>query len=212
MAVSPEVKLSIYNAALGHLGARELASLTEAREPRRVMDRVWGADNQVVKYALSRGEWNFGLRTMLADYNPSIEPGFGFQRAFEKPDDCARLAAMSDDEYLRRPLGNAEYVDEANFWFSDHDVIYARYVSTDDAYGMDSSRWSESFKKYIALHMAHEACERLTNSTAKKDRMQRDMLMMLKEARSADAMQEGHKLLPSGSWSRSRRAGWSGQR
>lgn len=209
MAVSSTIKLEIYNAALGHLGSRELASLTENREPRRVMDRLWGTDNEVVKYALSRGEWNFALRTMLVDYNPSIEPGFGFARAFDKPDDCVRLAGMSADPYLRQPLSNNQYVDEASFWFADLDVLYVRYVSSDDDFGMDASKWSVSFKKFIGLHMAHEACERLTNSVAKKDRLQRDAMLMLKEARSSDAMQEGHKLLPHGSWSRARRGSWT---
>ena len=33
-------KLSIYNQALGHLGERRLATLSEPREPRRVLEGV----------------------------------------------------------------------------------------------------------------------------------------------------------------------------
>lgn len=212
MAVSPEIKLAIYNAALGHLGSRDLASLTEAREPRRVMDRVWGTDNEVVRYALGRGEWNWALRTILIDYTPSIEPGFGFLRAFTKPDDFLRLAGLSDDEYLKNPLDNNQYQDEAGYWLADIDVLYVRYVSSDDGYGMDSSKWSVAFKKYIELYMAHEACERITNSTAKKDRLRRDAMDLLKEAKSHDAMDEGVKYLPSGSWVRSRNSSRFGLR
>lgn len=206
MTVSPEIKLAIYNNALGLLGSGALASLTEAREPRRVMDRIW--DTGVVVYALSRGEWNWALRTIRADYVPSIEPGFGFRRAFTKPNDFVRLAGLSGDERMTIPLTNAQYLDEATWWFADLDVIYVRYVSSDNGYGMDSSLWSPSFKKFIEYHMAYEACERITNSTAKQDRLKRDRDAMLKEARSSDAMNEGSKQLPHGSWSRSRgRAG-----
>lgn len=204
MAVSSEVKLAIYNGALRHLGSRNLSSLTENREPRRVLDDIWGSSNDMVKLALTRGEWNFGLRTMVLDYNPSIEPDFGFQRAFDKPTDYARLAGLSADEYFRTPLTNSQYVEEAAFWFSDHDAIYIRYVSTDTAYGMDSAKWSEPFKKYLEYYMAYEGCERITNSTTKEDRLYRKMTDALKVAKSNDAMAEGVKFLPSGSWVRSR--------
>lgn len=209
MAVSPEIKLSIYNTALRHLGSRELASLTENREPRRVMDGIWGTDNDVVKYALSRGEWNFALRTIRADYDPSIEPDFGFLRAFEKPDDFVRLAGMGSDEYLRVRLTNDEYLDEGGYWFADLDEIYVRFVSTDDGYGMDSSRWTPSFRRYIEFYMAAQACERINNSGSKREVLLRDAGMLLKEARSSDAMNEGSKPLPQGQWSRSRAVnGW----
>lgn len=204
MTVSPEVQLEIYNNALGHLGSGALASLSEARKSRRVMDRVWGTGDAVAKYALGRGEWNWALRTIEADYVPSIEPGFGFRRAFTKPDDFARLAGLSGDGYMTIPLTDAQYKDEASYWFADLDVIFVRYVSTDDGYGMDSSKWSPSFKKFIEFHMAWEGCEEITNSTAKRDRLKADRDAMLKEAKSADAMNEGSKQLPHGSWSRSR--------
>lgn len=202
MTVSPEVKLQMYNAALGHLGSRELASLTENREPRRVLDRIWGTDNEVVRYALSRGEWNWALRTIRAEAEMAMEPDFGFKYAFEKPDDVTRLAGLSSDDHFVTRLTNEQYIDEVGFWWADLNVIYVRYVSTD--YGMDSSRWGASFRKFIELYMADQACERITNSTAKKDRLQRDAAMLLKEARSSDAMAEGSKQLPHGSWVNSR--------
>jgi hypothetical protein len=43
-------KLKLYNDALGILGERRLASLTENREPRRVLDEVWDAGKGVVNY------------------------------------------------------------------------------------------------------------------------------------------------------------------
>jgi hypothetical protein len=204
MAVSPEVKLSIYNGALRHLGSRKLASLDEARKPRRVLDDIWGADNDVVRKALERGEWNFALRTVQAGYSESVEPGFGFKRAFDKPEDFCRLAALSADEYCRVPLTNDQFVDEATFWFSDLDVLFIRFVSSADDYGMNSAGWSQSFKDYLELDMAADACETITNSSVKR----RELMLMaadaLKVAKSGDAMNEGVKFFPRGGWSRSR--------
>lgn len=207
MAIPDEVKLALYNGALRMLGSRELASVSENREPRRVLDGIWG-NGKVITYALTRGEWNFATRTVRVDYTPSVEPDFGFARAFTKPDDIVRVAAMSSDERFTLPMTAREYTDEAGYWFADLDTIYVKYISNGEAYGLDSARWAEPFKNFIEAYMAWQACERLTNNTALRDRLQRDMVQPLKEAKSNDAMDEGVKFLPAGSWSRSRRSRW----
>lgn len=209
MAITDATKLAIYNGALRRLGSRALASLAENREPRRVMDGIWGASSEVVAGALERGEWNFAIRTVEGVYSSSVEPGFGFRRAFNKPDDFRRLASLSADPYFRHPLTNDSYIDEATYWFTDYDVIYIRYVSDDGDYGFNGAGWTEAFKDYLECKMAWEACERITNSTSKKDRLDRDMGIALKTAKSHDAMGEGVKFAPSGSWSRARGEGRS---
>lgn len=206
MAITSAVKLELYNGALRRIGSRRLASLTESREPRRVLDDIWGADNQIVRWALERGEWNFAIRSVQADYDPGIEPDFGFRRAYEKPEDFVRLASLTRDAYFRSPLTNAEYMDEATYWFTDLDVIYVRYVSDDTDYGFSSAAWSESFKNLIEVSLAYEGVERITNSSGKLDRILRDYDRALKEARSHDAMSEGVKFPPRGSWLRARGA------
>lgn len=204
MAISSEVKLALYNGALRRLGSRELASLTENREPRRVLDGIWGGSDRVVKKALEKGEWNFAIRTVEGTYSSTVEPDFGFRRAYDKPTDMRRLAALSADEYFGRPLVNAQYVDEAGYWFTDLDVLYVRYISDNTDYGLNSAAWPEAFKEYIECDLAWEACERITNATAKRDRIERDRMNALKSAKSNDAMAEGVKFLPHGSWSSSR--------
>lgn len=208
MTVSSDVKLALYNGALRRLGSRELASLTENREPRRVLDGIWGSTDRVVKKALEKGEWNFAIRTVEGIYSTTVEPDFGFRRAYDKPDDVRRLAALSADEYFSRPLINAQYVDEAGYWFTDLDTLFVRYVSDNSAYGLNSAAWPEAFKEYIECDLAWEACERITNATAKRDRVERDRMNALKSAKSNDAMAEGVKFLPHGSWARARRGAW----
>ena len=139
MAISNTDRLDVYNGALRRLGSRRLASLTENREPRRVLDDIWN-NGALVNYALERGEWNFALRSVQGAYNAGITPGFGFRCAFDKPDDFRRLAGLSADEYFRRPLTAEEYTDEGGYWLSDNDTIFIRYVSSHDNYGYDSSR------------------------------------------------------------------------
>lgn len=207
MAVLPETKLEIYNGALQRLGSRELGSLTENREPRRVLDGHWGSADKLVKLALERGDWNFAIRTVQGVYSTTVEPDFGYKLAYNKPDDLRRLSCLSKDEFFTRAMVATEYADEAGFWFTDQNIIYIRYVSDDTAYGLDSAKWSEGFKDYLQCDLAWRACERITNATSKRDRIERDRAAALGAVKSLDAMSEGIKFLPHGSWSRSRRNG-----
>ena len=205
MTISDAVKLDMYNGALLRLGSRRIASLTENREPRRVLDDAWGSTDSVINRALEKGEWNFAIRAVEATYSPSVTPDFGHHRAFEKPDDFRRLAALSSDQMFRNPLTDDQYTDEANYWLCGIDVLYIRYVSSGTSFGFNSSRWTQAFKDYIECDLAWEICERITNSTSKRDRLERDRMNALKGAKSGDAMQDGVKFLRGGSWSQSRR-------
>src|SRR3546814_15520749 len=92
-------QLSLYNGALRLCGEAKLANLTEDREPRYVLDDVW--DDGALRHCLQQGLWNFAMRTVEAEYSPSVEPSFGFRRAFDKPIDWVRPAAMARSEERR---------------------------------------------------------------------------------------------------------------
>lgn len=197
-------KLSLFNGALGFfVGERELSSLTENREPRRLLDAAW--NNGAVDYCLEQGQWNFAMRTARVDYDPDLTPDFGYRRAFSKPDDWVRTAALCSDEYFNCPL--TRYSDEVGYWFSDLDVIYVRYVSNDAAYGNDLSRWPKSFTHYVESHLALRISKRLTQSTTDREALKKESRKLLIDARSKDAMNEATSFMPQGRWSAARMRG-----
>lgn len=204
MAISSDVKLRIYNRALYHLGSRKLASLSENRKPRRVLDEIWGSNSEAVDYALERAGWNFAMRAIQAILDEAVDPQFGWLYAFEKPSDYRRLEAISADPTFRYTYTNLEYHDEAGYWLTNTETTYIKYVSNDDAYGFDSSRWSESFKEFLAAYLAYHACEPITQSTNLRDFVGGEMVRALKFAKSGDSMEEGTKFLQNGSWVMSR--------
>ena len=69
-------RLSIYNDALLLCGERGLASLTENTEPRRLLDQVW--NNEGVIKCLELGQWHFAMRGVQVDYDPDLEPSYGY--------------------------------------------------------------------------------------------------------------------------------------
>lgn len=194
-------KLGLYNEALRIIGERSLASVTENREPRRALDSVWDAGG--VQYCLEAGLWKFALRTVELSYSPSIDPSFGYQHGFTKPDDFVRTAAVCEDAYFLRPL--LQYSDEAGFWFSDLETIYVRYVSNDPAYGNDTSLWPQTFFKFVAAHFAAEIAMPITQNIGKEDRARKLTMVRLKDALSKDAMSDPTKFMPQGSWVSARR-------
>lgn len=201
-------KLSVFNGALRELGERKLSSLAENREPRRVLDSIW--DNDAIKTCLAAGLWNFAMRTSMIDYSPSVEPDFGYRRAFDKATDWIRTAAVCEDEYFKCPL--LYYNDEAAYIYSDLDTIYVQYVSDGNDYGGDLSNWSPNFVRYVEAWLAARAAMPLTQSTARRDDMERLAEVWLTKAKSTDAMDEPTKFPPPGSWTRARRGRGNSER
>ncbi len=211
MAILSADKLKVYNKALYKLGSRKLASITENREPRRVLDEIWGAADDMLSWALEIGDWNFATRIVELSYSPSVEPSFGHRRAFDIPTDMRKLTSLAADEFFTRPMTAREYQIAGPYWLADVDALYAKYVSDDPSYGFNSAAWSEQFCELLACKLAMQACERITNSRTKKQEIAAELRQAMAYAKSSDAMAEGSKSLPQGSWLRAR-GGYSGYR
>lgn len=193
-------QLDVYNGALLHCGERFLATLTENREPRRLLDQVWNT-NGVIS-CLEQGQWNFAMRTIAIDYDTSIEPNFGYNRAFSKPEDWVLTSGLCSDEYFRTPL--TRYIDEANYWYSDIDTMYVRYVSSDTLYGLNLNKWPESFREFVEVHFAFKIIGKLSNSESETKRLEKLRKDLLLVAKNKAAMAEPTSFPAQGAWSRAR--------
>lgn len=192
-------RFTIYNTALRELGERRLASLSEATEPRRLLDDSWA---ETVEYCLEQGHWKFAQRSSQLTYNPAYAPAFGFRRQFDRPLDCRRIGKVCLDEYFNAPL--TRYEAEGPFWFADVDNLYVSYVSDDTTYGGDVSRWPATFTWYVALSLASRIVKRLTQNTTDTDALKKETHKALVDARSKAAAELPTQFLPAGSWTRAR--------
>jgi hypothetical protein len=201
-------RLQVYNAALRFCKERRLASLTEEGKARRLLDGVW--DDSGVEECLEMAQWNFATRSGMLDYSPSIEPDFGYRRAFTKPTDWLLTSAVCSDEFFKVPL--LQYVDEGEYWYADLDTIYVRYVSSDDSYGLNLGKWPASFKNFVAADFASKIITSLTNDMEMVGTVYKLREKALITAKSRDAMANPTQMPPEGSWSASRRAGRASRR
>ncbi len=202
-------KLSLFNGALRLLGERTLVSLSEDREPKRILDSVWYG-NEAIKVCLEQGLWNFAMRSVELPYAPAVTPAFGFEYAFEKPDDFIRTAYFCSDEEFRMPI--LTYMDNTGYWYAHQDTVYVRYVSMDTDTGLDVSLWPGSFSKYVEAYLANEIAPRITENTERRADVYGEMRMRLKVARSRDAMEDPTREVGTlGTWTGSR-GGWGHRR
>lgn len=187
------------------VGEGKLSSVTANRPERHALDSVW--DEDPVKQMLEEAQWTFATRTLEWNYDSSVEPDFGYRRAFTKPSDYVRTTAFCSDEYFHHPM--TRYADEGGYWFCDLDTIYIKFVSDDASYGRDYSLWTELFRNCVASKMAVELCLALTKSQSTTDKVEKKHGKYVKDAKSLDAMNQPTQFSPPGSWTRSRRAGGS---
>lgn len=193
-------QLDLYNGALLLCGERFLASLTEEREPRRLLDQVWSSNG--VKACLEKGQWFFAMRTVQIDYETSIEPDFGYNRAFQKPEDWVLTSSLCSDEFFRSPL--TRYTDEAGYWYSDLDTLFVRYVSQDVTYGLDMNKWPESFREYVEAYFASRIILKLSATDEVEKKIKDALKERLVTAKSRAAMADPTSFPAQGSWTRAR--------
>lgn len=194
-------QLEHYNAALEILGETPLASLTEARKPRYDLDRVW--DRGFVKLVLSKGSWNFAIRTSRLSFDSGLEPAFGYSYIFTKPSDMVRLTAISGNERLGEPL--LDYRPEGGYIYADIPDIYVSYVSDEADYGGTITNWPETLDEYANHLLAHAACRSISQSSTLKKDIKMDMRLALSDAKALDGMAEAPKFFPQGRFVGARR-------
>lgn len=200
-------QLDLYNRALLACGERSLATLSEAREPRYLLDQVW--DQNGVIECLEEGQWRFAMRAVQVNYDPTITPTWGYRRAFAKPADWVLTSGVCADEYLRVPL--TRYLDERGYWFCELTTIYVRYISDDAAWGLNMALWPASFFDFVGCHFASQIIGKITQDASRiKDvRDQRKEAKLL--ARNRTAMEDPTTFPAQGSWTKARQR-WLGRR
>ena len=185
--------------------SRALAALTDRAEGRFLLDEVWGDGGVTtggLKHCLEQGLWTFALRSMAVDPDPDYTPSFGVSNRFGMPGDFVQTAGVWSDERFSNPV--TDYSEEAGFWYSDLARLYVKYVSNDAAYGLDFTKWPESFKLYVERYFASRIIGKITKSEKREEDMIRKTEMAASAARTNSAMEQPSKIPARGRWASAR--------
>lgn len=193
-------KLGLYNGALVSLGNERVTDTGEDIKAARELTAVY---DQVVSECLSAGSWNFAMETIKATADTGVEPAFGYTEVFAKPSDWIRTFAVSEDEYFTNPL--IHYYDDSTFWSADVSPLYFRYVSNDTGLGLDLTRWTPKFTRFVELELADRVCLTISQNNSLKEDIGKQRDKARKEALNQDAMNEATpKFRPTSSWTQAR--------
>jgi hypothetical protein len=205
-------RLKLYNGALLICGDRQLASLSENLEPRHLLDLVWNDGG--VRYCLEQAQWHFAMRSTRLDFNPSIAPEWGYQRAFDKPTDWIITSGVFEDEYMQSPL--TQYADEVMFLFADRDELFVKFVSDAVTFGMDFAKWPASFTDYVKAYFASRIIRKLPGGADKIDDICNSKTGVLAKAlliaKNKSAMTQPATFPERGTWVAARHRGAGGNR
>ena len=188
----------IYNDALLIMGLEEITANTDDSNRRTKLDRT--LDAGIVSELLEDTEWTFATTSTKSQYDPSVEPAWGYQRAHAKPDDMHRIAGLFYDEYMQQPL--KLYTDEGNFFFTDQDEFILSYITTD--FLINPSNWPAYFKRLVASKMANDAAPSLKKEGADLDNSIAQYERRRSSSMSNDAMAAPPRKIANGKWAGSR--------
>jgi len=193
-------QLGIYNEALAHMGERRLATSSEAREPKRVLDSLWP---DVVAYCLAQGLWRFAVRVVQIDNDSTVNVQFGYLYAFAKPGDWVHTYVISTEPLLDPPL--LQYEDAGGYWYGNLTPLYAKYISNDPTYGQNLGAWTPHFEDYVTLRLARYAAFRITGDKSWRQELKKDEDHARRVAKAEEALGDPPGLPPVSMWARARR-------
>jgi hypothetical protein len=187
---------SICNSALYKLGAARIANLSEDSDNARYCD-----DNyEMVRDQVLRGSrWKFALtRTTLAP--SATAPEFYYENAFLLPADCLRPIfppRLDLDWKVENHLGSPAILT------NDGDTLEVRYI----AKVTDTTIFDPLFVEALACKLAWQLCEKITQSTSKKESLMQEYTFAIREAKRINAIEIGHFIQPIDEWVSGRLSG-----
>ena len=194
-------KLQLYNLALAKMKASALVAVTDRSEARRALDTHY---DHVLQYMLEAGFWKFAMRTVSITQDTSVTPSFGYSQAFNMPSDWVRTYDVSASQDFNPPL--EDWIEESNLFFAHSGPLYVRYVSNSSSgYGLDLSRWTARFITAVAYELAARSAPKATGSSDSfTEKLEKDAVAALSNAKNFEALREPSKRLPQGAWNTGR--------
>jgi len=177
--------VDVCNSALQRVGANSIASLSDNSPEARACAVAYDSNR---RDELRKHMWNFTLkRVALAP--DTTAPAFDYKYAFTLPTDCLRVVRPSDS-YLDWQIEGRKILTNLS------SVLYLRYIADIE----DCAQWDPTFYNVMAVSLAVDLCEKLTQSNGKKQMLMQEYKETIADARKVDAFESGPQDAPDGSW------------
>jgi hypothetical protein len=177
--------VDICNKALDKLGHGPITSLEDGTKAANLCNRNWGMVRDEV---LRDHPWNFAVkRTSLAASTET--PSWGFTYKFPLPADNLRLLEVRD-------LSTAEYQVESGHILANDAILYIRHIRK----VTDPNEYDHSFINAVAVRLAFELCESLTQSSTKKGELWEEYKQSKIDAKGVDGQENPPQQFEEDEW------------
>lgn len=191
----------VVNLGLTKLGQDRCINITDDVEAVRVMRSLW---DLAVDTVLAKHPWKFAtLRTTLPAL--ATAPAYEWSLQYQLPDACLRLVQVADDWVF--------YAQDVPFFTLEGGPNGGQYILTDEAAPLrvryvqrvsNVGLWPPLFARAVAMHLAADACEKLTQSNSKFESAMAAYEIAIREAKRASAIELPPANLPESAWLASR--------
>ncbi len=180
-------------------GADAITSLTDESDRARTVNR---ALPDVVRAVQRRYGWgDCKTRARLARLTET--PAFGFQYFYQLPSGWLRTISIHGDPGGRTPI---RYSMERGRVATDSDSVYLIYL----AHVPDPNEWDPVLYRLTGCELAYAVVERVTQSSDKKEEIERELRRLRLAAPAIDAVEDFPEARPESSWV-SVRGRWGGR-
>ena len=177
-------KTAIANLALTAMGAKLIANITENSDSARTINAVYDA---TLDGTLRQHPWNFAVKRAAIAAN-SIDPVHTWAKAYPVPSDFIRMVeSIFQDPFAIE--GNQILSDEP----ATLNIVYIARIT-------DTAQFDPLFVEAFALRLAVATVERITQSFAKKNQLDADLVLVMQRARNVDGQEDDRKPTPIDFW------------
>ncbi|MEY5098180.1 MAG: Burkholderia virus BcepC6B [Pseudomonadota bacterium] len=193
-------QVSIMNRALTHLGESTILLPTDNVKQARVLSAIYDDTRDA---ELRANRWKFAIkRTRMSALAEAPAWGYSFQ--YELPDNYLAMVQVNDIYVTTGTKQKAPWSVEGRRVLTDLGAPLAlRYV----ARIVDTTLFDALFTDSFSLRLAMNACEALTQSDTKFQKLAQLYKEAISRAVRVDAVENPPDELPSGSWITSREGG-----
>lgn len=195
-------KLTVYKLALSFLGERQINSLTEPREPRRILDSFY---DTAAGYCLAQGMWAHAIRVSGA--LTQVAGALGYDHGYTRPTDVIYLQSIGPDATFNAPI-DRDYALLGSTIYTNTAALYVRYTSNDaTSGGMNLTNWTAGFTSYVAATLARMSAMRITRDPKAAELMQSQEDRFYAATYAVDSVELPSGLLPMNAEARSPTSG-----
>lgn len=186
-------QVEIYNLALTRLGHDRLIDPSDAVEAAYVLESIWPMTRDAV---LASYPWRFAIkRTSLAAL-ATVPAGTEWALQYTLPDECLRIVQVGEAWSFYEPDLEVFNVEGGKILTNESSPLFIRYVQRVTNTGL----YPAQFARVVAMQLAMDACEKITNSSAKLQQIEQAYAMAVLQAKRQNAIERPPQRLVDSDW------------